>query len=644
MSVGQQSQTYDESVHLFSGYQYWKHRDFGANPEHPPLLKLVAALPLLSLDLKVPPVAVGPTKVANETSAIDFIYRNTTGADRILYRTRIAASVFTYFLAVLVFLCGREMFGPGTALLALALLVFEPNILANGALVTTDIAETCFLFASVYAFYRYVEQPGIGRLLLCGVAVGLAWASKHSGVLVGPILILLAVADILRRKSISHEGTGDSAIPVVRRLGRFGLAFAAVFAVGFVTLWSFYAFHFTARPGGAALNPTLETLAGSLKSGVETKLILALADAHILPQSYLWGLSDVFLADEGRATFLLGKIYATGQWFYFPLVLLMKCTIGFLVLLVAFPAARLKLHRGLAFLLIPPVVVLGISMLSGLNIGLRHVLPLFPFLILLAAATAMSLAARSRAIAWAVAVLVLTHAASSLTAYPNYLTYANEIVGGPSKAYLVMSNANVDWGQGLKQAAAYLTERHVTDCWFSPQIPFVDPSFFQIPCKPLPGGQAIGRIAPDFPSTIDGTILISTNQAAGQAWGPDELNPYKQFLVKTPDDIIGNSILVFHGSFDVSLASAYSHAARARQLITRKGWDDALREAQKAMQLFPDSAEVQATLCQVLTQTNRREEAQPVCEAALSIARRVHPEYQFLRVPNVRGIAAQPIE
>lgn len=169
LSVGQQSQTYDESVHLFSGYQYWKHRDFGANPEHPPLLKLVAALPLLSLDLKVPPVAVGPTKVANETSAIDFIYRNTTGADRILYRTRIAASVFTYFLAVLVFLCGREMFGPGTALLALALLVFEPNILANGALVTTDIAETCFLFASVYAFYRYVEQPGIGRLLLCGV-------------------------------------------------------------------------------------------------------------------------------------------------------------------------------------------------------------------------------------------------------------------------------------------------------------------------------------------------------------------------------------------------------------------------------------------------------------------------------------------
>ncbi|MEO8096604.1 MAG: glycosyltransferase family 39 protein [Acidobacteriota bacterium] len=230
LSVGQQSQTYDESVHLFSGYQYWKQRDFGANPEHPPLLRLVAALPLLALDLKVPPVAVGATKVANETSAIDFIYRNTTDADRILYCARMAASVFTYLLAVLVFLCGREMFGPGTGLLALLLLVFEPNILANGALVTTDIAETCLLFASVYAFYRHVKHPGMGRLLVCGVAVGLAWASKHSGVLVGPILILLAIAEILRQKRTSHEHTGGVAIPVVRQAGRLGIAFAAIFA------------------------------------------------------------------------------------------------------------------------------------------------------------------------------------------------------------------------------------------------------------------------------------------------------------------------------------------------------------------------------------------------------------------------------
>ncbi|MEO8096606.1 MAG: tetratricopeptide repeat protein [Acidobacteriota bacterium] len=319
----------------------------------------------------------------------------------------------------------------------------------------------------------------------------------------------------------------------------------------------------------------------------------------------------------------------------------MKCTIGFLVLAAAFPVmgARLKLPRGLEFLLIPPVVVLGISMLSGLNIGLRHVLPLFPFLILLTAATAMNLASRSRPAAWAVAVLVLAHAVSSLAAYPNYLTYANEIAGGPPHAYRVMSNANVDWGQGLKQAALYLRERRVTDCWFANNLPLVDPGFYQIPCKPLPGGQTLGRIAPDFPSTIDGTILISTNQAAGQAWGPDELNPYKQFLLKTPDDIIGNSILVFHGSFDVSLASAYSHAARARQLVTQKSWDEALKEAKKAMQLFPDSADVQATLCQALTQTNRREEAQPVCESALSLARRVHAEYQFLHVPSVRAIA-----
>jgi hypothetical protein len=152
----------------------------------------------------------------------------------------------------------------------------------------------------------------------------------------------------------------------------------------------------------------------------------------------------------------------------------------------------------------------------------------------------------------------------------------------------------------------------------------------------------LGRITPPFPAVIEGTILISADEAAGQNWGPDELNPYKQFFDKQPDDVIANSILVFRGSFDVSLASASSHAARARQLMIQRKLEDALREAQTAAQLFPDSADVQATLCLALalTPTNRKAEAKAVCKAAFSIARRVHPEFQFLHVVSVRAIAS----
>ncbi len=644
-SIRQQSQTFDESVHIFSGYQYWRHRDFGANPEHPPLVKLVATLPLLSLNLKESAVVAGPTKGDNTLAAIPFLYANDTDAGTMLFRTRLAVSIFALFLGALVLLCGHEMLGPGPALLGLALLVFEPSILANGALVTTDVGETCFLFASVYTFYRYVKKPGAGRVVMCGFAATLALATKHSGLIVILILGLLAISELLGRKQAADTvRTRESSGSFAKKAARLAVVIIVILAIGCAGLWTFYTFRYSARPEGAVLNPTLDVFARSLRSGLQTKTVLALAHAHLLPESYLWGLTDVLVGAEGRATFLLGKVYATGQWFYFPLVFLMKSTLGFLLLLGAFPfvAKRLGLRRELSFLIVPPIVFFGISMLSGMNLGIRHILPIVPFLILLAAATASSLASRSKLAACVIGMVMLAHAASSLHAYPNYLTYSNEVVGGPSKTYRVMTDSNIDWGQGLKQVATYLAKHYIADCWFAYRLPLVDPNLYHIPCKPMQSGIGlrVGLLTPSFPPEVDGTILVSANEAAGQAWGPGELNPYRQFFDKQPDEIIANSVLVFHGSFDVSLAAALNHAGKARQLLMQKQWDAALIEAQTAAHLSPGSAEIQAILCQVMLQMNRRAEGQQACQLALAIAQKVYPEYQFLRVPAIRAIDA----
>ena len=659
-SIRQQSQTLNESVHIFSGYQYWRHRDFGANPEHPPLVKLVAALPLLALDLKEPPVVGGQTKYEHYMASIPFLYHNHTDAGVMLFRTRMAASVFTYLLAVLVFLCGYEMLGAGPALLGLALLVFEPNLLAHGALVTTDVGEACFLFASVYAFYRYVEKPTVGRLATCGVAVALALAAKHSGVVVVPILGLLTIVSLAiagwprPKKAVAPVKRGKRSEVVARKTLPLAAALLVIFAIGGAGLWSFYTYRYTARPEGAALNPPLENFTQALHGGLQHDLVLALAHAHLLPESYLWGLTDVLVGAEGRVTFLLGKVYATGQWFYFPLVFLMKATLGLLLLLIAFPfvAKRIGAPRELLFLTIPPVVFLGIAMSSDLNLGVRHILPVFPFLILLAAATASSLARRSRVAAYVVGALLLAHAASSLHAYPNYLAYSNEVVGGPSKSYRVMSDSNVDWGQGLTQAARYLAEHRVSqhdapqhdvaDCWFAYTVPAVDPGLYRIPCRSLQSADdyRLGLLAPSYPAVVAGTVLIGANEAAGQLWGPGELNPYKPFFDRRPDDIIAGSILVFHGSFDVSLAAAMNHAGRARRLLREKRPEDALAEARTAVELAPHSAEMQGTLCELMRQMNRAQEGEPACQAALSIARNVYPEFQSSRIPAMRAIAA----
>jgi hypothetical protein len=108
-SIRQQSQTVDESVHIFSGYQYWKHRDFGANPEHPPLVKIMATLPLLELNLKPTEILTGPTKSVHTEKAIPFLYDNSVPGQTILSRARNICILFPLILAVLLFLCCLEV-------------------------------------------------------------------------------------------------------------------------------------------------------------------------------------------------------------------------------------------------------------------------------------------------------------------------------------------------------------------------------------------------------------------------------------------------------------------------------------------------------------------------------------------------------
>jgi dolichyl-phosphate-mannose--protein O-mannosyl transferase len=196
LTARRQSRTVDEGNHIYSGYMSWKHFDFGLNPEHPPLVKLLATLPLLRSQLNVP----APTNIYYKYDAYMGGKHVLLGNDHetILFRCRMAASLLTGLLALLVFLTAREMFGTGAGILALVLAVFDPNLLAHGALVTTDVGVSCFLLASVYAFYRYIKAPSLLRLGVVGLAAGFAWAAKHSGVFVFLMLSGLACSEFAR--------------------------------------------------------------------------------------------------------------------------------------------------------------------------------------------------------------------------------------------------------------------------------------------------------------------------------------------------------------------------------------------------------------------------------------------------------------
>ena len=373
LTVRRTSITWDEDDHIYAGYMSLTRGDFGLNPEHPPLVKQLAAIPLLSLQLKMPALENREFKHEAFLGGKDFIFRN--DAETILFRARMAAALLTFLLAILVFLAGCEMFGVEAAFIALTLLVFDPNVLAHGAVVGTDMGLTCFMFAAIFAFYHYVRFPSTKRLIVVGLATGLTLASKHTGILLIPMLVMLSAAELFRKPENEQKRE-----PVGKRAGRLAIAFVAISAIALTTLWAFYGFRYAARGAGLQLNPPFAQSVHYLSRPHEVRLLETVAHYHLLPESYLDGLADVRIMSDFYTSYLFGKIYPHGVWYYFPAAFAIKSTLPFLFLLCLavwmIASRRLTGTREILFLTIPPAFHLFIAMSAGMNIGLRHILPM----------------------------------------------------------------------------------------------------------------------------------------------------------------------------------------------------------------------------------------------------------------------------
>src|ERR1700678_157351 len=255
-SVKHESLTFDEGDHIFAGFMSLKHHDFGPNPEHPPLVKMIAAIPLLRMNLQEPQLQNRYFKTEAYLSGRDFIFQN--DHERVIFRARMGASLFALLVALLAFLIAQEMFGTGAGFLALLLIVFEPNFLAHGALVTTDTGAAAALLASIYAFYHYVKSPSWSRVVVLGCAAGLFFIVKHSAVLLPPMLILLAFTELLRRR----QNGGETRWHQAARLASV-LVIAGIIALG--VIWACSGFRYAARPEGRPMNPPFESTLGELQ-------------------------------------------------------------------------------------------------------------------------------------------------------------------------------------------------------------------------------------------------------------------------------------------------------------------------------------------------------------------------------------------
>jgi len=630
--VHRESLTFDEDDHMFAGYMMLHTGDYGLNPEHPPLVKLLAALPLLGQNLWVPPLLNREFKSEAYLDGRDWLARNDGASQRLVFQMRLAAGLLAVGLSLMIFLAAREWFGTAAGLVALTLVTFDPNILGHSALVTTDIGVSLFFLASIYGFYRYVKQPSLLRLLLAGLAAGLLLATKHSGILLAPMLMLLIGWEV----AVAPKGSRGRL--ALRLSGSFG----AIVVVGVAVLWAFYGFRYAARPAGLALSTSLADYAAPL-SHFNSTAVMAIAHLRLLPESYLMGLVDVKRMAEFYPTFIFGKVYAHGQWWYFPVVILIKTTLGLLALVAAAFFAiftgRLRKGREVAFILIPSAFYLAVAIQAGIDIGARHILPVDTFLFILAAGGITALAAGSERWGYLGAGLVLAHIVSALTVFPNYIAYANEAWGGPKNVHNLLSDANVDWAQQLIQVKQWQDRHPGEECWFAYFAhPEIDPAVYGIRCHAMPTADTGWLGGSDIiPQVINGSVLISAGDLSGCEWPSTRMNPYAIFQPLKPVETIDYGVLVYQGSFQVNQTAALSRAQNANALLAEGKLPEALALAREAVALSPGEITSQTSLGDISAAMGQKDEARKAWQAAIASAMRLEPEAQVSYIPDLEA-------
>jgi hypothetical protein len=538
-SMRDDSPTIDEFVYPAEGQYMVLTGDFSFNPQGPPLAKLLGAVPLLlngarlDLDPRWHTHAGGWEPWLLGTK---FMMDNIAGYQNLFVEARLFTVAFGLLMGLVVFLWARELWGRAGGLLALALYVSCPNILAHARLLTPDFPVALFMFLSSYFLWRLMKGPRWVHVAALGLSIGLAFASKFSAILLFVILPLQAIA--MRAEFGNRVGALAGGRP-----WKGNLAAAAVVAiVAVVTVDAAYGFSgLLARLDAHGFrSEEFRTL-----SGAAPWLRLP------LPEAFLKGI-DQKTFDASHPDFpgfMFGEWAPTGFRSYYLVSVLTKTPLAALALFCLALAPRRGRGAGRdwprVMVLITPVLtflLLSTLVYYRVNIGLRYLLPLFPFAHVLSGRV-LTLFAPRRAAQAALGGLLLYQAYASVTIYPHYLAYFNELVGGPGEAYKYFVDSNLDWGQDLKRLKAWMV-RTGTPRVYLAYFGHVSPAVYGIDYEPLTrGARPAGTIAISA-SLLEGLPYPITYEQPGRLRAIRR-DDFRWLRERTPVTSIGHSILIF---------------------------------------------------------------------------------------------------
>lgn len=487
-SMRHESPMQDEVVHVPAGVAYWQRRDARLNLEHPLLIKLLAAAPVLLLhpqaDYHSPSWAEAARDYQGQWgfgNAFFSVWNR--DAPAIIFWARLPMLAVGLGLGLLLWWIGCSLGGRWGGVLSLVVYVTSPFFLANSPIVTTDVGVTLFVLASAWMFASVWGTPTGGRAMALGALLAGAFLSKYSSGLLLPALggagLWLWVRERWRQGPFRHRRLER------RRLAMLGLglwvAAGLVYLVSLPFMWNTPALRACSLGAGhsARLRPWLAALQGWLEAHP--------AWTHLLmpPLLYARGLGEV-LASLKRPMFLLGHHYAEGHWFYFPVLFWYKMAPGFLLLLgllAVLLAWRWRARRrapctvglleelspGFAdhgrVLLVTLAVFAGAAMASHLDIGLRHFsVPIALLMGLVAWLPPLlrrlpALPGRATAVGL-VALLLMSCLFTAVSVYPNYLAYFN-VLRGSRPGWQIAADSNLDWGQSLPSLRKFMLQRGI---------------------------------------------------------------------------------------------------------------------------------------------------------------------------------------
>jgi 4-amino-4-deoxy-L-arabinose transferase-like glycosyltransferase len=437
VSIPKFSPTIDEPAHIGAAVSMLEAHKLIAPGSHPPLARLVAAIPLW-LDGARLPQCRGQTAIGTEDLGYDLGTRVLAQGPKpystLLTHTRLAMLIFPCIALLYVYLFGDWISGPAVAVMAVIFLTFDPTFLGQAFWIGNDMAGCAGYLAAVYHGLRWTKNTSWKFASIAGIALGLAISAKFSCLLAIPTILILA---LINRPN----------------LRRFAAQSILVAFIAFLVLWATYFFNIGSLSDQAGLTGTAGNAASAAMRQQWQRVPHFIQVAIIPMPSFFLALARLALHNRfGHGAFLNGQVSAHGWWYYFPEILALKSTLSFLAaLLLAAVVAIIRPQKSTWLILIPAFVFLAAAMVGHLDIGIRYILPALPFLYLFIAQKI----ARPRW-AWVLAILMLGSAAEGAIVHPDYLSYFNLAAGGPTNGQRFALDSNVDWNQDVYRMARWI--------------------------------------------------------------------------------------------------------------------------------------------------------------------------------------------